>query len=225
MKASYPISVRRECLRLFSEGEASYGEIQKMYSVNHSTFRSWAKAAGIERGSKLSPEEFEAKVDAWISTARRDDDAPEDADPKLWAETNRKNRARFGPTQKERKRSIAEFAALGDPKDYLSAVEEHFQGALNQLADPNLSPEEQVNLMTLQTLLVSLKKMIEAPPPVSTWADAERVIKLTRLTLGMDRDDTKAKAVDLRAINAPRRMDKKPIDVEIVEPEDKGSMA
>jgi hypothetical protein len=205
MRAAFPYSVRRACLRSFSDGEASYGDIEKMFTIKSSTFRGWAKVAGIDRGSKLTDTDLDAKIAEWGERVRdiplRDEGG--DVEVQQWIK-DRKNRHKFGETEENKAKALSAYESLADPGDWVAAVDGHFKNAVQQLSNPELSPEMQVNLMTTQLLLVQLKGMIEAPPPVNTWADGERVIKLLRLTLGMDADKGSAeRAVDLRVLNSP----------------------
>lgn len=210
MRAAFPYATRLACLRLYSAGEHSVREIGKMHKVSPATLMGWARRAQIKNGSKLTEEELNEKIGHWAEELRAL--APHDPDnPKSHKIKERKDRAKFGTPEEEKHKNISQFEKLTDPDDWRKAIDTHFKGTVAQLKNEDLTPEGQVNMLTLQMLLVQLKGMVDSPPPVLTWSDAERVIKLTRLTLGMDKDNgDSSRGADLRILNAVVEKEKRP---------------
>lgn len=210
MRAAFPYETRLACLKLYSDGRYSARQIRDMHKVSTASLMTWCKEAGVAKGSRLTQKQIEEKIAHWAAPLKaRPANDPDN--PRSVAAKDRKDRAKFGTSPEAKAKNIAAFEELGNPEEWKEAIDQHFEGTVSQLRNEDLSPEGQVNVLTLQMLLVQLKGMVASPPPVLTWSDAERVIKLTRLTLGMDKENGEStKGADLRILNAVVESGKKP---------------
>lgn len=194
----YPLHIRRAVLRMFSDG-VKQTEIVRMHGVHFNTFRKWADEAAIFKGQKITDEELDAKIEKWGHQYR----TRELAAGASKIRKQRKDDAKFGRTTEHKEKSLASFEQLGDPKQYQEALGEHFTRMTDELGRAQ-SIEDQMTALSAGILMAQMKTLIDNPPPILTWADGERVIKLLRTTLGMDEkkgggsDDR----VDLRVVSA-----------------------
>ena len=210
-RITYPYTLKREVLKLYSEGVTPKVLIDR-YNVNRSSLNLWAKQTGIKRGSNLTDEQLEA---AMVEYARKFEhlEVKEGGDQaKRKASQKRKNLHKLGPTPEYKAGALATFEKLGDPEEYTQAISEHFDQVTEQLSYDN-TLAEQVKSLSTGLLLVQLKQLIDCPPPMVTWTDAERVIKLLRLTLNMDGEKaSKAARIDLTILNGKVEKKGKVID-------------
>ena len=202
-KIVFPISVRRKALRLFSNGHPA-PKIAAMLGCSKETVKSWCKEAKVYSKSNLTDEELDQKIVDWGLDPKFDDSRVAYTTPETAArKTNirKSHRSKFGPSPLDKEAAIKSLDTVEDPDAYAEAITEHLANVNEQLSYDNTLPE-QVKTLTAGLLLRQLKMTIECPPPVVTWTDAERVIKLLRLTLGMDiQKDTEKKRIDLTIIN------------------------
>ena len=203
-KPVFPLSIRRKALRLYSDGHSST-KISAMLGASVHTVRAWVKAAGVPSKSNLSEEELDAKIEAWgldvqkYADSQISENAVEGARRKRTGASS--HRAKYGVSPMEKANAVKNFEELGDPEVYQQAIKEHFSQVSEQLSHDN-TLAEQVKSLSSGLLLVQLKGMIDAPPPVTSWSDAEKVIKLLRLTLNMDAQKTDERPrIDLTIIN------------------------
>jgi len=192
----YSVNVRRAAMDLFSEGVTPY-KIHTRYQVDPATIRGWAKQMGIIHGSKLSPPELDAIFEEW--SAKQRDRGPRVPGSAVSERMDRQRKAHTAGPEKV----LSLYKDLGDPDTYKEALNEHYHHLAERL-DRETSMEGQVSAMSASMLIASLRGAIDAPPPIATWADMERCIKLLRLTLGMDdKKGAGSEGPDLRILNAP----------------------
>lgn len=198
----YPINTRRAVLRLFSDG-VRQSSIKEKYKVDPATFRAWAKSAEVIHGSRLSNEELEERIENWRNKMRaRDVHVPEGKDPQTRRQKNL-DRHKFGPTAQEKAHTASLTEAMNsNPEEYKQVLAQHFDQANAQMSRET-TMEGQMNAMWAGYLLTQMRGIIDAPPPVTTMADVERIFKMFRTTFGMDdKKGGATEAADLRILTA-----------------------
>ena len=203
-KPVFPLSIRRKALRLYSDGHSST-KISAMLGASPHAIRKWVQDAKVPSKSNLSEEELDAKIEAWGLDVQKYGDAQiaeNAAESTKRRRTGRaSHRAKYGSSPLEKANAVKSFEELGDPQVYQDAIKEHFGQVTEQLSHDN-TLAEQVKSLSAGLLLVQLKAMIDNPPPVTSWSDGEKVIKLLRLTLNMDAQKTDERPrIDLTIIN------------------------
>lgn len=195
-----PLSVRRAALKGFSEGR-TLRDIATECKVSAPAVQKWAKEAGVAKGVPLTDDELDAIIEAWSANHRAMEIRGENTQKKQ-AIRDKKLRHKFGATSEEKQKAVASFKELGDPDEYKAAIQEQFTRS-QSLMTGAMSPQDHAKGMMTGILLVQTQEIISNPPPVTSWADAERVFKLLRLTLGMDREESgNSERADLRLLNA-----------------------
>ena len=207
----YPYSTRFKALKLYSEGHYP-AKIAEFIGCSKETLKVWFKETGIKRDMKLSDAEIDEKMQVW-GDKLRSQPLPSDATPAQKAKKERNDRKKFGPTPEQKAVSLATFESLGDPDEYREAIQQHFDKVTSELGKES-TLQGQVTTMTSGLLIAQLKGLIDNPPPVVTWSDAERVINLLRKTLDMDKDKgNKGTRIDLTILNAKKGSGGSVIDV------------
>lgn len=225
---SHNITTRRNCLLAVAAGSKG-SHVAKRYQVNASTITRWMQSINMKRADNLSVEEIDRRLDALAERERAE------------AVTDQKKRAlakRYGlPTVKKpgpknpygpRKPDAPDPDDLEpglttdkvEPEDYdrmLDKLTEHVASEMGIAT----TVEQQIKIMTGGVLLEQLKLLKGNLPPVTTWSDVEKVIKLTRLNFGMDDDKGGAKRVDLTLLSGKRPpvARAKTVEAVIVKPE------
>lgn len=106
---------------------------------------------------------------------------------------------------------------LMDPEEFEKYLHARFAQIVARIEQES-TLEGQVNAVVTGGLLTSLATAIRTMPPITTWADFERAVKLLRLTLNMD--DSKSNqgnGPDLRVLNSASLFDKKGRRTRVVE--------
>lgn len=201
----YPITTRRAVLKLFIEGVA-LTDIRKRFGVNRYTVYDWARQVGVKPGDEIGELELDRKLDAWANTHRQ----ANEAEKILITEATKKQRAtRENNIAGPQKNPLSLMENLKNPEQYKNALDEHFHRMSAQL-DREPTIEGQVTAMTAGVLLAALRDGIDHLPPITTWTDMEKVIKLLRLTLSMDeKQGTVSNGPDIRVLNSmakPRKV-------------------
>jgi hypothetical protein len=206
----YAYHLRRAALRLFVDGW-SYRKIEAHTKVKITTFRGWAKDAGILPNSHLTDEELDQKIEMWRERFA-DNEEMQNKRAEMSAQEQlqkiNEDRRKFGLTQQEKAeaagRSWSELQALGmDPDEWKLHMAATMERTVTELANA-ASPEQQVNALQASIGLTQLRELAANPPPITNWADALRVVSLTRQALGMDKDDGNkdTEAADIRVLTA-----------------------
>lgn len=98
---------------------------------------------------------------------------------------------------------------LMDPEDFEKYLHARFAQIVARI-EQEATLEGQVNAVVTGGLLTSIAAAIRTMPPITTWADFERAVKLLRLTLNMDdAKNTQGNGADLRVLNTAAMLDKK----------------
>lgn len=115
-----------------------------------------------------------------------------------------------------KKMEITEKSTLKKAMDELmdpSEFEKYLQARFAQIVariEQESTLEGQVNAVVTGGLLTSIAAAIRTMPPITTWADFERAVKLLRLTLNMDdAKNAQGNGPDLRVLNNASLLDKK----------------
>ena len=115
-----------------------------------------------------------------------------------------------------KKMEITEKSTLKKAMDELmdpSEFEKYLQARFAQIVariEQESTLEGQVNAVVTGGLLTSIAAAIRTMPPITTWADFERAVKLLRLTLNMDdAKNAQGQGPDLRVLNNAALLDKK----------------
>lgn len=115
-----------------------------------------------------------------------------------------------------KKMAITEKSTLKKAMDELmdpSEFEKYLQARFAQIVariEQESTLEGQVNAVVTGGLLTSIAAAIRTMPPITTWADFERAVKLLRLTLNMDENKGAASnGADLTVLNQAAQFDKK----------------
>lgn len=203
-KPVFPLSIRRKALRMYSDGHTAT-KVAAMLGLSAHTIRNWSKLAKVSSKSGLSEQELDEKIEAWGLDVKAYGDeqiasgAPASAARKRTGAASHK--AKYGASPMDKESALKSFKEIGNPDEYLDAIQGHFNQVTEQLSHDN-TLSEQVKSLSAGLLLRSLKDAIIAPPPVTSWADLEKAIKLLRLTLNMDAQKTDERPrIDLTIIN------------------------
>jgi hypothetical protein len=98
---------------------------------------------------------------------------------------------------------------LMDPAEFERYLQARFAQIVARIEQES-TLEGQVNAVVTGGLLTSIAAAIRMMPPITTWADFERAVKLLRLTLNMDENKGVASnGADLTVLNQAAQFDKK----------------
>ena len=98
---------------------------------------------------------------------------------------------------------------LMDPAEFENYLQARFKQIVARIEQES-TLEGQVNAVVTGGLLTSIAAAIRTMPPITTWADFERAVKLLRLTLNMDENKGAASnGADLTVLNQAAQFDKK----------------
>lgn len=203
-----PFATRKAVLRAIADGAKNF-LIATRFKVSVATANNWAKQAGVVRGSRISDEELDAKMAEWADkTKELIESDPGDVRPaskKSHIIKFGKNAVAPGDIPKSK---LATANPLTNMDQYHDALEQHIARTTLEVANAQ-TPEAQITAMTTAMLLKALHENLNNPPVVTSWNDLEKLVKLLRLTLGMDdKKDSRVEGFDLRILNA--KTDKKP---------------
>lgn len=225
-RSVHNITTRRNCLNALSEGTRQY-HIAQRYQLDSATIGRWAQAIGLKRGDNVGEEEIDRRLEVLAEKERASAETPHKKNvlnrkfgvpppPKPPPKNPR------GPNKpREAVPSVLEPLMVSDevtPEDYERAIQQFTEQIAVEMRQET-TIEGQIKQLTGGLLLEQLRLLKGNLPPVATWADVERVIKLTRLNFGMD-DATKGmKRVDLTLLNGKLPVVKgKVVDAEVVKP-------
>lgn len=197
----YPINTRKAVLRMFSDGIRQLS-IKEKYKVDPATFRGWAKATGIIHGSRITDEDLEERLESWRKRLKARDVHVPDGAPRTRKQRHL-DRHKFGPTAEDKAHTASLTEAMNsNPEEYKQVLAQHFDQANAQMSRET-TMEGQMNAMWAGYLLTQMRGIIDAPPPVTTMADVERIFKMFRTTFGMDdKKGGATEAADLRILTA-----------------------
>lgn len=215
----FPIPTRRAAVHLYIEGHTA-SSIAKRFGTSLPTIQHWVKAAGAMRGD--TPEEVDAKLDAWVETCKGVGAERAKAEPKKAKVLDQIARHRYGPTAKSKEEAKKQFSGLLDPEQYQEAITTHMNQVVETL-ERCTTPQEQVNAQVVGMGLAMLKGLIDNPLPITTINDLKTVVGLVRQGLGMDdKKAPDADRIDLRILSAitPQKVQReRPAKVIEVEPD------
>lgn len=201
------ITTRRNCIIAVNSG-VTQSEVARRYQLDKGTLCRWLKQLEIKKGDGLTEEEIDARL---AKMAEKEREGVTDA--REIAKLNRKygvNTPKPPPKNPTGPRKPKEdFTGPMQPLLVSEEVTvEDFDRALDQMTEQialamqqETTLEGQVKQFTGGLLLEQLRLLKGNLPPVATWADVERVIKLTRLNFGMDDDKKVGKRIDLTILN------------------------
>ena len=206
------ISTRRNCIIAVSQG-VTQSEVARRYQVDKGTLCRWLKALGIKKGDGLTEEEIDARLAKLAETEREGV-----TDAREIAKLNRKwglSKPKPPPANPRGPRkprevipSVLEPLLVSEEvtvEDYDRAIQQFTQQIAAEMGQET-TIEGQIKAMTGGLLLEQLRLLKGNLPPVATWADVERVVKLTRLNFGMDDAAKGVKRVDLGLLNGKAPM-------------------
>lgn len=225
-RSVHNITTRRNCLKALSEGTRQL-HIAQRYQLDSSTIFRWAQSIGLKRGDNIGEEELDRRLQELAERERAEAVTPHKKDV-----LNRKYGVPkppkpppanpYGPRKpKEPVPSVLEPLLVSDevtPEDYERAIQQFTEQIAVEMGQET-TIEGQIKQLTGGLLLEQLRLLKGNLPPVATWADVERVIKLTRLNFGMDDAAKGMKRVDLTLLNGKLPVVKgKVVDAEVVKP-------
>lgn len=215
MPCQHNRNIRKAVLRDYSRNE-SKGKLAAKYHVNSASVVAWAKAAGVGKGTYISDDELDKRLDKWAEEEREKvRQLHEPGSKKFLTGMLRVDKlygketdpVEPGPVNpKAGGTTLAAMLAENNgmtAADFQKFVEARFEQIAAQL-QTETSIEGQVNCVVAGNLLTSLAGAAAAPLTISTWADMEKCVKLLRLTLGMDAEGkTSSNGPNLAALNQP----------------------
>lgn len=175
-------------MRALSEG-ARQIDLARMHDVYSSTIGRWAEEIGVTRGCRFTEEELERRFAKW-------DDAEA---------AERQEMVKQGRTPPPVHKT---FKAA---ESFDTAITDFINRASEEISRDN-SIEGQIKVQVGSMLLEQLYALKGNLPPVNSWAEVEKVVKLLRQNFNMDTREGEGKMVDLGLLTGKSRV----VEAEIV---------